>query len=114
MRAIPFAALFLSALAWPGATAADDVVFDAEACTLTVDGRVIPLYGKYQVVDSFPDFKVQIVTSFPDLRVQEVTSFPDACGKWMQVESFPDFKIQFVTSFPDLKIQRVMSFPGTD
>jgi hypothetical protein len=32
--------------------------------------------GKWQVVESFPDFTVQIVTSFPDLKVQQVESFP--------------------------------------
>ena len=70
------------------------------------------MYGKIQVVKSFPDLKVQIVNSFPDLKVQEVTSFPDACGKWQFVTSFPDLKIQYVESFPDIKIQFVKSFPG--
>lgn len=72
----------------------------------------IKLYGKVQVVDSFPDLKVQIVDSFPDLKVQKVDSFPDSCGKWEFVDSFPDFKIQYVESFPDLKIKMVKSFPG--
>ena len=72
----------------------------------------IKLYGKVQVVESFPDIKVEKVKSFPDLRVLNVTSFPDACGKWQFVESFPDFKIQYVDSFPDLKIEMVSSFPG--
>lgn len=70
------------------------------------------LYGKMQVVTSFPDVKVQVVTSFPDVKVQNVTSFPDSCGEWQMVSSFPDTKIQFVTSFPDVKIQYVTSFPG--
>jgi hypothetical protein len=70
------------------------------------------MYGKVQVVNSFPDVKVQIVNSFPDLKVEKVTSFPDKCGKWQFVESFPDVKIQFVESFPDVKIQYVTSFPG--
>jgi len=72
----------------------------------------IKLYGKVQVVTSFPDIKVQVVTSFPDLNVQVVDAFPDACGRWQFVESFPDFKVQFVESFPDIKIQYVTSFPG--
>lgn len=79
-----------------------------EACTL----NGLPLYGKVQVVESFPDIKVQIVESFPDLKVQTVTSFPDDCGQWKFVDSFPDIKIQYVDSFPDLKIQMVTSFPG--
>jgi hypothetical protein len=70
------------------------------------------LYGKVQVVTSFPDIKVQVVSSFPDLKVQAVNSFPDSCGKWMFVNSFPDFKIQYVNSFPDIKITMVNSFPG--
>jgi len=70
------------------------------------------LYGKVQVVTSFPDIKVQVVDSFPDLKVQTVTSFPDSCGKWQDTTSFPDLKVQFVTSFPDIKIKYVTSFPG--
>ena len=71
-----------------------------------------PLYGKVQVVKSFPDLKVQVVKSFPDLKVQRVKSFPDKCGKWQFVDAFPDFKIQFVDAFPDIKIQYVDAFPG--
>lgn len=81
----------------------------ASGCTF----KGIPLYGKVQVVESFPDIKVQQVSSFPDLKVQMVSSFPDSCGQWQIVESFPDFKIQYVSSFPDIKIQTVSSFPGT-
>jgi hypothetical protein len=62
------------------------------------------LYGKIQVVSSFPDVKVQAVSSFPDLKVQVVSSFPDKCGQWKMVDSFPDTKVQFVDSFPDVKI----------
>ena len=70
------------------------------------------LYGKIQVVNSFPDLKVQRVTSFPDLKVQWVNSFPNKCGTWQKTSSFPDLKIQYVDSFPDIKIQEVNSFPG--
>jgi hypothetical protein len=72
------------------------------------------LFGKIQIVDSFPDVKVQKVDSFPDIKVQWVDSFPDAPGKWQKVNSFPDFKVQFVDSFPDYKVQFVDSFPGCD
>lgn len=72
------------------------------------------LYGKVQVVNSFPDIKVQVVSSFPDLKVQAVNSFPDRCGEWQFVNSFPDFKIQYVNSFPDIKIKMVNSFPGAN
>ncbi|MDG2013241.1 MAG: hypothetical protein P8J33_07030 [Pirellulaceae bacterium] len=78
----------------------------------TVD--VSKIYGKIQIVSSFPDYKVQVVDSFPDLRVQVVTSFPDKPGKWQIVNSFPDFKIQLVNSFPDFKIKYVSSFPGKE
>jgi len=70
------------------------------------------LYGKVQVVKSFPDFKVQIVESFPDLKVMRVSSFPDTCGKWQFVDSFPDFTIEYVDGFPDFTIEFVESFPG--
>ena len=70
------------------------------------------IYGKIQVVESFPDYKVKIVDSFPDLKVQIVESFPNSEGKWQMVSSFPDYKIQFVESFPDFTIKYVDSFPG--
>ena len=78
----------------------------------TID--VSKIYGKIQIVKSFPDYKVQVVDSFPDLRVQIVNSFPDKSGKWQIVNSFPDFKIQIVDSFPDFKIKYVSSFPGKE
>jgi hypothetical protein len=77
-------------------------------CTL----KDIPLHGRVQIVDSFPDLKVRRVESFPDLKVQIVESFPDECGQWQIVESFPDFTVQFVDSFADLEITEVSSFPG--
>ncbi|MDM8561732.1 hypothetical protein QUF54_00080 [Candidatus Marithioploca araucensis] len=74
----------------------------------------ISLYGKVQIVTSFPDIKIQYVESFPELRVKFVTSFPDNCGEWQLVESFPDFKVEIVESFPDLKVKKVDSFPGVE
>ena len=79
-----------------------------KGCTL--NGKA--LFGKVQVVKSFPDFRVQVVKSFPNLKVQRVTSFPDACGKWQWVNSFPDFTVEYVESFPDFTIEFVESFPG--
>lgn len=70
------------------------------------------LFGKIQIVKSFPDVKVQVVDSFPDLKVQVVKSFPDKPGKWQFVDSFPDYKVQYVNSFPDVKVKFVKSFPG--
>ena len=85
---------------------------DKSTCSIIVNGKTIPLYGKVKIVNSFGDVKVQVVTSFPDLKVQNVSSFADQCGKWEFVESFPDFTIEMVTAFPDLKIEFVNSFPG--
>lgn len=70
------------------------------------------LFGKIQIVKSFPDVKVQVVDSFPDLKVQVVKSFADKPGKWQFVDSFPDYKVQYVNSFADLKVKFVDSFPG--
>jgi hypothetical protein len=70
------------------------------------------LWGKFQVVNAFPDLKVQVVNAFPDVKVQVVNAFPDKCGKWQMVKAFPDVKIQFVDAFPDIKIQYVNAFPG--
>ena len=53
-----------------------------------------------RVVTSFPDLDVEVVTSFPDRcgKWEFVNSFPDFTIRF--VESFPDFTIQFVNSFP--------------
>jgi len=104
MRTVLACALLL-ALAAPAA-ARDKL--DRKACAFA--GK--RLYGKIQVVQSFPDVKVQVVESFPDLKVQRVTASPDRCGQWQLVTAFPDTRVQFVTSFPDVKIQYVESFPG--
>lgn len=86
---------------------AEDKV-DAEGCNF----KDFKLYGKVQIVDSFPDLKVKEVDAFADLHVQKVDAFPDACGKWQFVDSFPDFKVQIVDSFPDLEVKFVDAFPG--
>lgn len=56
-----------------------------------------------QVVDSFEDIRVEIVRSFPDQcgKWQIVESFPDFKVRF--VRSFPDFKIKYVSSFPGIK-----------
>ncbi|MFT4975923.1 MAG: hypothetical protein ACI8S6_001816 [Myxococcota bacterium] len=107
LLALACSLLLTSCMSW-GSAVADATTVDS-GCS--VGGH--RLFGKVQIVSSFPDLKVQVVSSFPDLKVKMVTSFPDDCGEWQIVESFPDFKIQFVESFPDLKIQYVESFPGT-
>lgn len=71
------------------------------------------LYGKVQVVDAFPDFRVRVVSAFPDLKVQRVDAFANSCGRWQIVDAFPDFKVEFVDAFSDFDIQYVDAFPGT-
>lgn len=58
---------------------------------------------KVKVVTSFPDIKVQIMSSFADGpgEWQIVNSFPDY--KVQIVDSFPDYKIEYVKSFPGCK-----------
>jgi hypothetical protein len=108
LKSLGISAIASISLFTPSALA--DAEIDKESCTY--HGQ--KLYGKVQIVESFPDFEVEVVTSFPDLKVKTVTSFPDDCGEWQFVESFPDFKIKFVESFPDFKIKFVESFPGVD
>ena len=64
---------------------------DPETCKY----KDFKMYGKIEIVESFPDVKVQVVESFPDLKVKVVESFPDDCGEWEFVENFSDLKIQF-------------------
>ena len=114
MKKLLIIALF-ALLALPMTAQSNDkkVGVDKENCTFTnKDGKTFKLYGKWKVVESFPDIKVQIVESFEDVAVEIVESFPDQCGKVKFVESFPEVKVQFVTSFPDVKVKFVKSFPG--
>lgn len=55
---------------------------------------------KIKAVNSFPDIKVKSVSSFPDQigKWQFVESFPDFTVQY--VDSFEDIKVQFVDSFP--------------
>jgi hypothetical protein len=111
-------------IAQPGVTwqpasgpAAQRFALELDACRLAhASGKPdkCRLFGRIQVVDSFPDVRIQQVSAFPDIRVQWVESFPDRPGRWQRVESFPDYRVQFVDAFPDYKIQVVESFPGCD
>jgi hypothetical protein len=71
-------------------------------CDLHGKVKIVSSFPKYKVkiVDSFPDIKVQKVTSFPDRagRWQMVDSFPDFTIQI--VDSFPDFTVKYVDSFP--------------
>jgi len=63
------------------------------------------LQGKVKIVESFvsfPDLRVQAVSSFPDKcgKWQFVESLPDFTVTF--VDSFPDFTIVYVESFPGL------------
>ena len=81
---------------------------DTSGCTY----KGFKLYGKIQVVDSWPDVKVKIVESFPDLKVKVVENWPDDCGEWQFVDNWPDLEVQFVESFPDIKVKFVENWPG--
>lgn len=52
------------------------------------------------MVNAFPDLRVQKVSAFPSSpgRWQEVNSFPDY--RIQIVDSFADFTIQYVSAFP--------------
>ncbi|MCR5453992.1 MAG: hypothetical protein K6F33_03280 [Bacteroidales bacterium] len=92
--------------------ASSGLIIDRKNCTITKNGKTYKLYGKYQIVNSFPDLKVQYVNSFPDLKIQKVSSFPDKCGEFQKVNSFPDIKIQIVKYSPDIQVKEVSSWPG--
>ena len=67
--------------------------------------RVVASFPDFKVklVTSFADLKVQRVTSFPDScgKWQLVDSFPDFTVQF--VDSFPDFAIEYVDSFPGVR-----------
>lgn len=85
-----------------------------ENCSVTVDGKTIPLYGRVEVVQSHADFNVQVVNSHEDLRVEVVQSHPTQCGRWEFVKSHPDFTICYVNSHPDFTVRFVQSHPGVN
>lgn len=99
--------LLVVLLAFAPAAHADGI--DKASCTF--NGK--NLWGKVQVVKSFPDIKVQVVNAHADLKVQKVTAFPTSCGKWQFVDAFPDLKVQYVDAFADVKVKYVDAFPGT-
>jgi len=72
----------------------------------------IPLYGRVEIVDHHPDFKVRIVDAFEDLRVRWVDFTPKECGQWQKVDHHPDFRVQFVDHHPDFRIRIVEFKPG--
>lgn len=74
----------------------------AGVCKLHGKVKIVTSFPKYKIkiTNSFPDIKVQKVTSFPDQpgKWQMVDSFPDFTVQI--VDSFPDFTVQYVDSFP--------------
>lgn len=104
--------IILLSLIVAGVSQAREVKIDKENCTITIDGKTFPLYGKVKIVDSFEDVKVKIVTSFEDVDVKIVDSFYDKCGKVKIVNSFEDVKVKIVDSFEDVKVKIVDSFEG--
>lgn len=111
---VALALLILATVAVPSHAPAARPLTRAEATAASDTLDLSRIYGRIQLVEHFPDYKVQLVDHFPDLRVQVVEHFPDGPGKWMIVEHFPDYKIQIVEHFPDFKIQYVEHFPGVE
>lgn len=68
------------------------------------------IYGKIQIVNNFPDYRVKIVDNFADIEIQVVDNFPDKAGLWQFVNHFPDYKIQYVDSNPDFTVKFVTNF----
>lgn len=98
-------------------TAAERFAMEVELCKQAEAGGTpskCQLYGKIQIVDSFPDVKIQKVDAFPDIKVKWVDAFADKPGMWKKVDAFPDYKVKFVDAFPDYKIKEVDAFPGCD
>jgi hypothetical protein len=71
-------------------------------CQLHGKVKVVNAFPKYKVkvVTAFPDIKVQKVNAFPDGpgKWQFVDSFPDFTIQF--VDAFPDFTVQYVNAFP--------------
>jgi len=74
----------------------------AGVCSLHGKVQIVKAFAKYKVkiVDAFPDIKVQKVNAFPDGpgKWQFVDSFPDFTIQI--VDAFPDFTVQYVDAFP--------------
>ena len=65
------------------------------------------IYGKIQLVDAFPDYKVKVVDAFPDLKVQKVTAFADSVGKWEIVDAFAHGN--YDAAVGDIAIKKVLT-----
>jgi hypothetical protein len=102
--------LIPAAVIWSGLSSAllGREIIDKSTCEF----KGHQLYGKIQLVESFPDITVEVVRAFPDLKVKLVEAFPNRCGEWQMVTSFPDTKVKIVESFGDIKVEFVDSFPG--
>jgi hypothetical protein len=44
--------------------------------------NVSKIYGKIQLVDATPDYRVQVVAAVADLRVQRVSAAPMSARQW--------------------------------
>ena len=87
-------------------TAADKISSDCTFRGKKLQGKVkiVSAFPDFKVkkVEAFEDLKVKNVDAFPDScgRWQFVDSFPDFTIQY--VEAFPDFTIRFVNAFPGL------------
>lgn len=101
----PIKFLFVCGLAAAlGPVSADGKLTDCALNGKRLQGKVQVVKSfpdfKVKVVTSFADLRVQRVKSFPDAcgKWEFVESFPDFTVEY--VESFPDFTITYVESFP--------------
>ena len=88
-------------------------VIDKNVCTITrkSDGKVFPLHGRVEIVESAPDLRVEIVDHNPDVRAMPHYN-PYGCGMYDLVESAPVLRIEIVESAPDLRVEIVDHNPG--
>lgn len=79
--------------------------------SLAVD--VSKVYGRIQIVDSFPDYRVQIVNAHEHLRVQEVTAFANRPGNGKLLIIFLILRLKLSTFTLISKLDSSITFRPT-
>ncbi len=104
MGAIALFAVCCAALVRSETTALDPAACTYNGKNLFGSVKIVESSGELKVkpVESFPDLKVQVVDNFPDScgKWNFVESSPDFTIQF--VDSFPDLEIKFVESFPGI------------
>lgn len=70
------------------------------------------LYGRIQLTDVNPHYRVRVIEGMPDLRVRVVTAAPNAPGRWQFVDVNPDYRVSIVQGGEDLTISFVNGGEG--